>query len=116
MDQAKANTCYECCHIVDDCEYGDYGSTISTHFYCSKKEEATTDDEKFPYDPAPKECFRLEFWHSEFCLELEDGSQEEMDRAYKKFQEWFEKEYSDPTESPSAAEAVNRGPAPSKEG
>ncbi|OKP88791.1 hypothetical protein A3842_05065 [Paenibacillus sp. P3E] len=89
----QQHSCFNCHHIIDDCEYGDYGSTLSIHWDCGKRGEELPEDADFPFDPAPKECFRLDFWHSEFCLELEDGSQEEMSRAYAKYEEWCKQEY-----------------------
>ncbi|MEK4355174.1 hypothetical protein MKX41_30765 [Paenibacillus sp. FSL R5-0475] len=91
----QPHSCFNCHHIMDDCEYGDYGSTISTNWDCGKRGDELPEDADFPFDPAPKECFRLDFWHSEFCLELKDGSQEEMNNAYAKYEEWCKQEYAE---------------------
>lgn len=84
-NENKANcgySCMNCAHIVDDCEYGDYGSTTSIHFLCNERQDVV-EIEEFPFESVEGNCdkFLLSFWDTEFA-DLVDGSSESFDYAF----------------------------------
>lgn len=62
-------TCHDCRYFEVDEEIGDYGQRYGCELGCKQHGGIGgeySDKEDFPFQPAPKECFVIDFWKSAY--------------------------------------------------